>query len=89
MILAATNKLAEAFGQTATHAPQPIQVAESNAQSASSLLTNCELASGAEPTDTEINPPDWIMRSNASRLTARSLTIGKLFALQGSIHHSL
>ena len=54
MILAATNKLAEAFGQTATHAPQPIHVAESNAQSASYLLTNCELASGAEPTDTEI-----------------------------------
>ena len=58
LIFEAIKRLAEAFGHTATQAPQPIQVAESKAQSASSLLTSIELASGEEATETEINPPD-------------------------------
>ena len=41
--------LAEPFGQAATQAPQPMQVAAANAWSASSFGTGRLLASGAEP----------------------------------------
>ncbi len=39
MILAAVNSIAEPFGHAATQAPQPMQVAASNAWSASSFGT--------------------------------------------------
>ena len=42
---AETNYIAAAFLQVATHAPHPIQVAASNALSASSFLTGIVLAS--------------------------------------------
>ena len=39
LTLAPVNSIADAFGQLATHAPQPIQAAASNARSAFVLLT--------------------------------------------------
>ena len=51
--LAATNKLAEALRQLATQAPQPMQVAVSNAEAAWSLPIKIPLASGALPVFTE------------------------------------
>ena len=48
------NKIADEFLQAATHAPQPIHVAESNASSALSLKIGVALASGAPPVLTEI-----------------------------------
>ena len=47
--LAAVNSMAEPFGQAATQAPQPMQVAASNARSASALGTGVACASGAAP----------------------------------------
>src|SRR5512146_1376532 len=55
--LAETNSMAEAFLQAATHAPQPMQVAASNALSASCLGTSTALPSGALPVLTETYPP--------------------------------
>ena len=43
------NSIDEAFGQAATQAPQPMQVAASNAASASFFGTRIECASGAVP----------------------------------------
>src|SRR2546426_2297179 len=48
---AATNSIAEALGQAATHAPHPMHAAASIARSASRLDTGIELASGALPVD--------------------------------------
>ena len=42
------NSIAEAFGQAATQAPQPMQVAASKARSASCFGTGVEWASGAD-----------------------------------------
>ncbi len=53
-ILAEVNSAAEAFGQAATQAPQPMQAAASKAESASGLGTGSELASGAVPVRTEM-----------------------------------
>src|SRR6187551_2040998 len=53
-ILAAVNSAAEAFGQAATQAPQPMQAAASKASSEASLGTGKELASGAAPARTEM-----------------------------------
>ena len=47
--LADVNSIAEPFGQAATQAPQPMQVAFSNARSASAFGTGVECASGAAP----------------------------------------
>ena len=47
--LAAVNSIAEAFGQAATQAPQPMQVAASIARSAFGFGTGMALASGAPP----------------------------------------
>jgi len=47
--LAATKRLADAFGQAATHAPQPMHAAASIARSASALGTGSVLASAALP----------------------------------------
>ena len=44
-ILALTNRLAEAFLQAATHAPQPIQAAAAKADSALSLSTGSQTVS--------------------------------------------
>src|SRR5699024_1795679 len=46
---AAVNSMLDAFGQAATQAPQPIQVAASNARSASVFGTGLAWASGAVP----------------------------------------
>src|SRR5260370_42652995 len=54
---AETNSIAEAFLHAATQAPQPMQVAESNASSASILGTKTALPSGALPVFTETYPP--------------------------------
>ena len=54
MTLAEVKSMAEPFGQAATHAPQPMQAAASNARSALSLGTSCECASGAAPVLTEM-----------------------------------
>ena len=50
--MAETNNIADAFGQAATHAPQPMQAAASNAASDSSLPIGIELASTADPVRT-------------------------------------
>jgi hypothetical protein len=47
--LAAVKSMAEAFGQAATQAPQPMHSAASIARSASSFGTGIALASGALP----------------------------------------
>ena len=47
--MAATNSIAEAFGQAATQAPQPMQAAASIACSASAFGTGMALPSGAPP----------------------------------------
>ena len=54
---AATNSIAEAFLQAATHAPQPIQAAASIARSDSGFGMGIVLPSGVPPVLTEINPP--------------------------------
>src|SRR5579859_2763855 len=63
--LAEVNSIAEAFGQAATHAPQPMQVALSKARSASALGTGVACASGALPVGAVTYPPAWMIRSNA------------------------
>ena len=57
VIFAAVKSMAAAFGQAATHAPQPMHAAASNAVSADSLGTRIALASGAPPVGTLMNPP--------------------------------
>src|SRR5947208_13825117 len=52
-ILAAVNSEAEALGQAATQAPQPMQAAASMARSAAGLGTGIALPSGALPLGTE------------------------------------
>ena len=86
--LAPTNSIAEAFLHAATQAPQPMQVAASNARSASALGTGMALASCGAPVFTEMNAPACTTRSNALRSTIRSLTTGKAFARHGSIQIS-
>jgi hypothetical protein len=49
--------MAAAFGQEATHAPQPIHAAASNAVSPASFETRIALASGALPVGALMNPP--------------------------------
>ena len=49
MTFAAVNSIDDAFGQAATQAPQPMQVAASNAASESFFGTGVECASGAVP----------------------------------------
>ena len=53
-----TKSMAEAFGQAATQAPQPMQAAASMARSAFSLGTGKALPSGARPVGAETKPPD-------------------------------
>ena len=84
MIFAEVNSIADPFGQAATHAPQPMQVAASNARSACSLGAGTEWASGAEPALMEMKPPAWMIRSKAVRSTTRSLMTGKAPARHGS-----
>ena len=52
MTFAAVNSIEEAFGQAATQAPQPMQVAASKAASESFFGTGVEWASGAVPVGT-------------------------------------
>ena len=47
--MAAVNSMAEALGQAATQAPQPMQAAASKAASATIFGTGMMLASGAAP----------------------------------------
>ena len=83
--LAAVKSEAEAFGQAATQAPQPMQAAASMARSAASLGTGMALPSGALPVRTETKPPAAMIRSKAPRSTIRSLTTGNAAARQGSM----
>src|SRR3954453_6944089 len=48
-ILADVKRFAAPFGQAATHAPQPMQAAASNAASTTSFGTGVRFASGALP----------------------------------------
>ncbi len=79
------KRLADAFGQAATQAPQPMQVAASNAWSAVRLPIGIRFASWALPVFTEMYPPDCTMRSRAPRSTTRSRSTGKAAARQGSM----
>jgi uncharacterized lipoprotein YbaY len=54
VILADVKSAAEAFLQAATHAPQPMQAAESKALSAAVLGMRIALPSGAPPTLTDV-----------------------------------
>ena len=83
--MAAVKSMAEAFGQAATQAPQPMQAAASMARSAASLGTGIALPSGALPVRTETKPPAAMIRSKAPRSTIRSLMTGNGAARQGSI----
>ena len=83
--MAATKSEAEALGQAATQAPQPMQAAASMARSAFSLGTGMALPSGAQPVGAEMKPPAAMIRSKALRSTTRSFTTGKAVARQGSI----
>src|SRR6266404_4463715 len=85
---AATNSMADALGQAATQAPHPMHAAASIARSASRFGTRSELASGALPVRAVMNPPAWMIRSNAPRSTTRSLITGNARARHGSIHNS-
>ena len=82
--LADVKSIAEALGQAATQAPQPMQAAASMARSAFSLRIGIVLPSCAPPIVAEMNPPAAMMRSKAPRSTTRSLTTGKDAARQGS-----
>ena len=62
-----------------------MQVAASNAASASTFGTGGACASGALPVGTEMKPPASMIRSNAVRSTTRSLTTGKARARHGSM----
>ena len=79
------KSIAEALGQAATQAPQPMQAAASMASSAFSFGTGTAFPSGALPVETETKPPAAMIRSRALRSTIRSLTTGKALARQGSI----
>src|SRR5699024_1570460 len=81
---AAMNSEADPFGQSATQAPQPMQVAASNAASASVLFTGMEFASGAVPVGAVMYPPAWMIRSKEERSTTRSLITVNGSARQGS-----
>src|SRR5690554_3621741 len=83
--LALVNSEAEEFGQAATHAPQPMQVADKKAASDSGLPIRMALASACGPVVTEVYPPTWMMRSSALRSVTRSLMIGKARARNGSM----
>src|SRR6267378_1936315 len=74
---AATNSMADALGQAATQAPHPMQAAASIARSASRFGTRSELASGALPVRAVMNPPAWMMRSNAPRSDPQLGAIGE------------
>src|SRR5512140_1754307 len=76
--------MAEAFGQAATQAPQPMHAAASIDDSASGLGTGIALPSGALPVETETKPPAEMIASSAPRSTTRSLITGKAFARHGS-----
>src|SRR5437763_114823 len=69
LTLAAVNNMAEALGQAATHAPQPMHAAASMELSATSLPMRMALASWAAPVGALMNPPAAMMRSNADRST--------------------
>ena len=69
--------MAEALGQAATQAPQPMQAAASMARSASGLGTRIALPSGALPVGAVMKPPAAMMRSKAVRSTTRSRRTGK------------
>src|SRR5690606_17441899 len=84
-ILADTNSMAEEFLQAATQAPQPMQVADSNASSATTFGIGMPFASGTPPVLTFTYPPACWILSNAVRSTARSLITGKAEARQGSM----
>src|SRR5690606_17794666 len=84
--LAETNNMADEFLQLATQAPHPIQVAASNAVSASCLLIGMVLASMVFPdVFTEIKPPACWILSKEVLSTTKSLITGKAAALNGSI----
>ena len=76
VIFAEVNSIADAFGQAATQAPQPMQVALSKALSACNFGARLACASGAEPVLTEMKPPAWMIRSIAVRSTTKSLITG-------------
>jgi hypothetical protein len=57
VIFAEVKSMAAAFGQEATHAPQPMHAAASKAVSAASFETRTALASGALPVGALIKPP--------------------------------
>src|ERR1035437_6017763 len=69
---AATKSMADAFLQTATQAPQPMQAAASIESSAAVLGTGSALPSGVPPVFTETKPPAWMMRSKGLRSVTRS-----------------
>src|SRR5262245_21257770 len=81
---AAVNSIAEPFRHAATHGPQPMHAAASNAASASGFGTGSACASGALPVGAEMKPPAWMMRPNALRSTTRSFTTGKALARHGA-----
>ena len=81
---ALVNSDADAFLQAATHAPQPMHAAASNAASASSFGTRISLASGALPVPTDTYPPAAMMRSKALRSVTRSFRTGNDLARNGS-----
>jgi hypothetical protein len=54
---AAVKSMADAFGQAAAQAPQPMQAAASMARSAAGFGIKIEFASGAEPARAEMKPP--------------------------------
>jgi hypothetical protein len=81
---AAVKSIDEPFGQAATHAPQPMQVAASKAASASAFGIGVAWASGAAPVGAVMYPPAWMMVSKALRSTTRSLITGKAAARHGS-----
>jgi hypothetical protein len=83
--LAEVKSIAEALGQAATQAPQPMQAAASMAWSASVLGTGIALPSGALPVGAVMNPPAAMMRSKADRSTTRSRRTGNAVARQGSM----
>src|SRR6185503_6203238 len=76
--------MADEFLHAATQAPQPIQAAAAKALSAFDFSIGIALPSTDTPELTEINPPAWMMRSNAVRSTTRSLITGNALALHGS-----
>lgn len=68
--------MADAFGQAATHAPQPMQAAALNALLASSCGTGSDAASGADPVGALTYQPAAIIRPDAGRSATKSLITG-------------